>query len=395
MTILIEDNIKDIYLDHAATTPLRQDVLDAMLPYFTEHFGNPSSAYRMGQESKAVLKEARDTIAKAINAEDWEIYFTSGGTESDTWALTGVSKSYRDKGNHIITSSIEHSAVLNTCKALEKEGFEITYLPVDSKGLIHVDDLKSAAKPSTILISIMFANNEIGTIQPIKEIGEFAKKNGIIFHTDAVQAFGQVNINVQEMNIDLLTLSGHKICGPKGIGALFIKKGIKIMPLIYGGSQERGRRGGTENVPGIVGLKKAVEMMMQDYEKNIEKLIEMREYLIHSIFNEIQGAVLNGHREKRLPSNVHLSFKGILNETLLIRLNAENIFVSAGSACTSGSTQNSHVLEAIGLDNDTAKSTIRVTLGCENTKEQMDVFVEKLVQTINELRRIRSSFGKE
>ena len=225
---MIEDNIKDIYLDHAATTPLRQDVLDAMLPYFTEHFGNPSSAYRIGQESKAVLKEARDTIAKAINAEDSEIYFTSGGTESDTWALTGVSKSYLNKGNHIITSSIEHSAVLNTCKALEKEGFEITYLPVDSKGLIHMDDLKSAAKPSTILISIMFANNEIGTIQPIKEIGEFAKKNGIIFHTDAVQAFGQVNINVQEMNIDLLTLSGHKIYGPKGIGALFIKKGIKM-----------------------------------------------------------------------------------------------------------------------------------------------------------------------
>lgn len=396
MTILTEDdNLKDIYLDYAATTPLRKEVLDVMMPYFTERFGNPSSAYLLGQENKRVLKEARETVARAINAEDTEIYFTSGGTESDTWAITGIYKSYREKGNHIITSSIEHSAILNTCKALEKEGFEVTYLPVDSKGLISMEDLKSAVKPTTILISIMFANNEIGTIQPVKEIGAFAKTKDIIFHTDAVQAFGQVNIDVEEMNIDLLTISGHKIYGPKGIGALFIKNGIKITPLIYGGSQERGRRGGIENVPAIVGFKKAVQLIMQNYEKNTEKLVQLREYLIHTVFNSIQGVTLNGDREKRLPSNVHFSFEDILNETLLIRLNAEHIFVSAGSACTSGSTQISHVLKAIGLNNNAAKSTIRVSLGYENTKEQIDVFVEKLTQMVNELRRIRSSFRKE
>lgn len=396
MTILTKkNNIKDIYLDHASTTPLRQEVFDAMYPYFTDHFGNPSSSYRIGDENKRAIRKSREIIARSIHARENEIYFTSGGTESDTWAITGICKSYREKGNHIITSSIEHSAILNTCKNLEKEGYEVTYLPVDKYGFVQINEIKKSIRPNTILMSIMFANNEIGTIQPIKDIGQLAKENNILFHTDAVQAYGQINIDVQEMNIDLLTLSSHKIYGPKGIGTLFIKEGVIIAPLVFGGSQERGRRPGTENLPGIIGFAKAVELMQQEWEENVNRLKELRDYLIECILTEIEGAQLNGHREKRLPGNANFSFRDILNETLLIRLNDVNIFVSTGSACTSGSLKVSHVLKAIGLDDEMAQGSIRISLGNSNTKEQVNYFVGQLKGIIKQLRYIRASFRRE
>ncbi len=375
-----------IYLDNAATTKVADSVVDAMLPYFKEYYGNASSIYQLGAKSKEALDESREYIAGTLGAKTNEIYFTAGGSESDNWAIKATADAYARKGKHIITSAIEHHAVLHTCEYLEKHGYEVTYVGVDENGVIKLDELKAAIRPDTILISVMFANNEIGTIQPIKEIGEIAKEHDILFHTDAVQAYAQVPINVDEMHIDMLSASGHKLNGPKGIGFLYIRKGIKIRSFVHGGQQERGRRAGTENIPGIVGLAAAAKRSFSMLEEKMQKEIELRDYLISRIEAEIPYCRLNGDRKKRLPNNVNFSFQFIEGESMLILLDSKGIAASSGSACTSGSLDPSHVLLAIGLPHEIAHGSLRLTLSEENTKEEMDYVVEQLTAILERLR---------
>lgn len=375
-----------IYLDNAATTKTAPEVVDAMLPYFSEYYGNASTIYSLGAESKKAMDHARQTIADSLGAKPEEIYFTAGGSESDNWALKATAEAYASKGKHIITTKIEHHAILHTCEYLEKRGFEITYLNVDRDGLISLDELKAAIRPDTILISVMFANNEIGTIEPIAEIGEIAKEHGVLFHTDAVQAYAQVPINVDEMHIDMLSASGHKLNGPKGIGFLYIRKGVKIRSFVHGGAQERSRRAGTENIPGIVGLGAAVERAMRIMDTKTRKESELRDYLIGRLENEIPHCWLNGHRTKRLPNNINFSFLFIEGESMLIMLDMKGICASSGSACTSGSLDPSHVLLAIGLKHEEAHGSLRLTLSEESTKEEMDIVVEEVKKIVQRLR---------
>lgn len=375
-----------IYLDNAATTKTSQEVVDAMLPYFTENYGNASSIYEVGQRSKEAITTAREDIAKVLGAKTEEIYFTAGGSEADNWALKAAFEAYSKKGNHIITTKIEHHAILHTCEYLEKKGAEITYLDVDENGLVNLDELQKAIRPETILISIMFANNEIGTIEPVKEIGMIAKEHGVLFHTDAVQAFGQVPIDVDEMNIDMLSSSAHKINGPKGIGFLYIRKGVKIRSFVHGGAQERKRRAGTENVPGIVGYGVAAKRAAETMEVRTAKERELRDYFIDRVLKEIPYAKLNGDPVKRLPNNINLSFRFVEGESLLIMLDMKGIAASSGSACTSGSLDPSHVLLAIGLPHEIAHGSLRLTLGEDTTKEDLDYTLEQLKEIIGKLR---------
>ncbi len=375
-----------IYLDNAATTRMKKEVLDEMIPYFIDKFENPSSIYSPSREINKSIEEARKVIADSINADSKEIYFTSGGSESDNWAIKGIALLRKDKGKHIITSKIEHHAVLETCKYLEKEGFEITYLDVNEDGLISLEELEKSIREDTILVSIMSANNEIGTIEPIKEIGEICKKHNVLFHTDAVQAYGNIKIDVNEMNIDLLSTSAHKLHGPKGIGFLYVRKGTMLNPLIHGGSQERGKRAGTTNAPLIMGFKKAVELKFKDMDKNNKYVIELRDYLIKRIENEIPYCKLNGSRDKRLPGNINFSFIFIEGEGMLLKLDALGICASSGSACTSGSLDPSHVLLAIGLPHATAHGSLRISINEENTKEEIDYLVDNLKKIIKDLR---------
>ncbi|MGN0480084.1 MAG: cysteine desulfurase NifS, partial [Lachnospiraceae bacterium] len=380
------DNKKIIYLDNAATTPVKPQVLNAMLPYFTEKFGNPSGIYSVAQSNKADITKAREEIAGTINTTPDNIYFTAGGSESDNWALKAVADAYSFKGNHIITTKIEHHAILHTCEYLESKGFEVTYLDVDENGIVKLDQLKAAIRPTTILISVMFANNEIGSIQPIKEIGEIAKANNILFHTDAVQAYCQLPIDVDELNIDMLSTSGHKINGPKGIGFLYIRKGVKIRSFIHGGAQERKRRAGTENVPGIIGFAKAAQINSGNLAERTKKEIELRDYLIDRVLAEIPFTRLNGDRTRRLPNNANFSFQFIEGESLLIMLDMEGICASSGSACTSGSLDPSHVLMAIGLPHEIAHGSLRLTLSDETTREDIDYVIENLKRIVGHLR---------
>lgn len=375
-----------IYLDNAATTKIAPEVLDAMLPYMKEYYGNPSSIYSLGTESKKAVNQAREIIAETLGAKQNEIYFTAGGSEADNWALLKTAEAYSHKGKHIITSAIEHHAILHTCQYLEKKGFEVSYIGVDENGIVKLEELKAAIRQDTILISIMFANNEIGTIQPIKEIGEIAKEKGILFHTDAVQAYGQIPISVEECHIDMLSASAHKLNGPKGVGFLYIRSGIKIRALIQGGQQERGRRAGTENVHGIVGLSVAVKRAFTIMEEKEKKETELRDYLIKEIEKEIPFCRLNGDRTRRLPNNVNFSFRFIEGESMLIMLDMKGICASSGSACTSGSLDPSHVLLAIGLAHENAHGSLRLTLSQENTKEELDTVVAAIKEITDKLR---------
>ena len=376
----------NIYFDNAATTPVRKEVYDEILPYFMQYYGNASSVYTIARESKKALEKAREQVAKALNADIDEIYFTAGGSESDNFALKGIAEAMGKKGKHIITTQIEHHAILHTCEYLQQRGFEITYLPVDEYGKISLEELKNAIRKDTILISVMFANNEIGTIQPIKEIGAIAKQKGIYFHTDAVQAVGHVKIDVKEMNIDLLSLSGHKICAPKGIGAIYIKKGVAINPLIHGGAQEKRRRAGTENIAGIVGLGKAIELANEEIEQNATKVSALRDKLINGILEKIPYSKLNGHPTDRLPGNCNISFEFIEGESMLLLLDSKGIATSSGSACTSGSLDPSHVLLAIGLPHEKAHGSLRMTLEHYNTEEEVDIVLEELPAIVSKLR---------
>ncbi len=377
-----------IYLDNAATTKTRPEVVEAMLPYFTESYGNPSSVYTFSAKSKEAVTKAREIIADSLGAKSNEIYFTAGGSEADNWALVAAAEAYEAKGKHIITSKIEHHAILHTCEYLEKRGYEVTYLDVDENGVVKLDELKKAIRPDTILISIMFANNEIGTIEPIKEIGAIAKEHGILFHTDAVQAYGHVPISADEYNIDMLSASGHKINGPKGIGFLYIRKGVKIRSFIHGGAQERRRRAGTENVPGIVGFGKAVQLAMDEMEERTKKEVEMREYLMEKVLREVPFTRINGSRTSRLPNNINFAFQFIEGESLLIKLDMAGICGSSGSACTSGSLDPSHVLLAIGLPHEIAHGSLRLTLSEENTMEEMDITADKIKEIVAYLREL-------
>ena len=375
-----------IYLDNAATTKTAKEVVDTMLPYFSEYYGNPSTIYGLGAKSKEAVTNAREAIAQSLGAQTNEIYFTAGGSESDNWALKATAEAYEGKGKHIITSKIEHHAILHTCEYLEKRGFEITYISVDENGILKLDELRAALRPDTILISVMFANNEIGTIQPIREIGEIAKEHGILFHTDAVQAYGQLPINVDEYHIDMLSASGHKLNGPKGIGFLYIRKGVKIRSFVHGGGQERSRRAGTENVPGIVGLGAAVKRAVRIMEEKTAKEIALRDALIERISKEVPYCRLNGDRTRRLPNNVNFSFRFVEGESLLIMLDMEGICASSGSACTSGSLDPSHVLLAIGLPHEIAHGSLRLTLSEETTMEEIDTVVEAVKKIVERLR---------
>ena len=378
--------MKQVYLDNAATTPVRLEVEVAMRPYFCEKYGNPSGVYQMSSENRGMIENVREQIAKTLNASAEEIYFTSGGTESDNWAIKAAAQMLKEKGRHIITSKIEHHAILNSCAYLEKQGFEVTYLDVDEYGKVNPADVEAAIRPDTILISVMYANNEIGTIEPIKEIGEIAHKHGILFHTDAVQAFGQVPINVDECHIDMLSASGHKLNGPKGIGFLYIRKGVKIRSFVHGGAQERKRRAGTENVPGIVGIGTATKRAIATMEERTAKEREMRDYLIKRVTEEVPFTRVNGSRTNRLPNNVNFAFQFIEGESLLIKLDMAGICGSSGSACTSGSLDPSHVLLAIGLPHEIAHGSLRLTLSEENTMEEMDYVVEQIKEIVSYLR---------
>ena len=375
-----------IYLDNAATTKVNPKVLEVMLPYFSEKFGNPSAIYGFGAECKQAITTARDIIAEMLGANSNEIYFTGGGSESDNWALKAAAEAYGQKGKHIITTKIEHHAILHTCEYLESRGFDVTYLDVDENGLINLEQLQSAVRPDTILISVMFANNEIGTVEPIAEIGKLAKEKGILFHTDAVQAFGHVPINVDEMGIDMLSASGHKFNGPKGTGFLYIRKGVKIRSFIHGGAQERKRRAGTENVPGSVGMGEAARISAETMEDRSREESALRDYLIGRVLKEIPYTRLNGHRTKRLPNNVNFSFQFVEGESMLIMLDMAGICASSGSACTSGSLDPSHVLLAIGLPHEIAHGSLRLTLGDDTTKEQIDYVIDKLKEIVEKLR---------
>ncbi len=378
--------MKTIYLDNAATTQVYPEVVEAMMPFFTEHYGNPSSIYSFAGEAGKAVDKSRETIASVIGADPSEIYFTGGGSESDNWALKATAEAYSGKGKHIITSKIEHHAVLHTCEWLEKQGFEVTYLDVDENGVVSPDALKAAIRPDTILVSIMMANNEIGTIEPIAELGKVAHEAGVLFHTDAVQAFCHIPINVDEMNIDMLSASGHKHNGPKGIGIMYIRKGVKIRSFIHGGAQERNRRAGTHNVPGIVGMGKAAELAVSDMERRIKYETELRDHLIERVLAEIPYSRLNGHRTDRLPNNANFCFRFIEGESMLILLDQNGICASSGSACTSGSLDPSHVLLAIGLPHEIAHGSLRLTLSEKTTMEDIDFTVDKLVGIIERLR---------
>ena len=382
----MSDTDKIIYLDNAATTQVYPEVLEAMTPFFTEYYGNPSSIYTFAGKASEAVNKARGILAQGINARVDEIYFTGGGSESDNWALKATAEAYQDKGKHIITTKIEHHAILHTCEYLEKKGFEVTYLDVDEYGTVKPDELKKAIRPDTILISVMMANNEIGTIQPIAEIGAIAKEHGILFHTDAVQAFGHIPIDVEAMHIDMLSASGHKLNGPKGVGLMYIRKGVKIRSFIHGGAQERQRRAGTHNVPGIVGFGKAAELAFADMDKRIAYETKLRDHLIERVLNEIPYARLNGEREKRLPNNANFCFRFIEGESMLILLNQQKICASSGSACTSGSLDPSHVLLAIGLPHEIAHGSLRISLSEKTTKEEIDFTVDRLKEIIERLR---------
>lgn len=378
--------MENVYFDNAATTRVDEEVLKEMLPYFKDCYGNASSIYKFGRESRKAVESAREKIAKVLNCNPNEIYFTAGGSESDNTIIKGIAHGYKSKGNHIITSKIEHPAVLETCKMLEKEGFEVSYINVDEEGIVDLEELKNAIKDTTILITIMFANNEIGTIQPIKEIGEIAKEHKIFFHTDAVQAVGTLKIDVKELNIDALSMSGHKFYGPKGVGALYVRNGINFEKYISGGHQERNKRAGTENVPGIVGMGKAIELAYRDLEEHNKKIKELRDYYVSQVIEKIPYVKVNGSMEKRLPGNSNISFRFIEGESLLLNLDLKGISASSGSACTSGSLDPSHVLLSIGLPHEIAHGSLRISIGKYNTKEEVDYLIENLVEIVNRLR---------
>ena len=380
--------MKRVYMDNAATTALRRDVLDAMMPYLTDIYGNPSSLHYFGQEAHKAVENARHQVASALNAEDNEIVFTGCGTEADNMALKGIAEKYQSKGKHIITSSVEHHAILHTCEYLEKHGFEVTYLPVDEYGMVKAEQVRDAIRSDTILVSIMFANNEVGTIMPIKEIGAVCREKGVFFHTDAVQAVGHVAIDVKAMNIDLLSLSAHKLHGPKGVGALYIRKGIVVPSLLHGGAQERRRRAGTENVAGIVGLGKAIEIACSDIEGTAKRMCYLRDKLINGIEASIPEVKLNGHRTERLPGNVNFSIKYIEGESILLMLDINGIAASSGSACTSGSLDPSHVLLAMGMPHETAHGSLRLTLGDDTTEDDIDYVLEVLPEIVVKLRKM-------
>lgn len=375
-----------IYLDNAATTKTAPEAVEAMMPYLTDYYGNAGGIYRLGSESKKAIIRAKETIAETLGAEPNEIYFTSGGTESDNWAIKAVYESYCGRGKHIITSKIEHHAVLHTCKYLEQRGAEVTYLDVDGDGLIDLERLERAIRPDTILISIMYANNEIGTIQPVREIGEIAAAHGILFHTDAVQVYGQLPVDVRKCHIDMLSASGHKFGGPKGIGFLYIGKEVKLRAFMHGGQQERGRRAGTENVAGIAGMEAAVKRAYRVMEEKAKRETALREYLIEKLMREIPDTKLNGHPVKRLPGNVNVSFASVEGEAVLIMLDMEGICASSGSACTSGALDPSHVLRAIGLAPELARGSVRLTIGEDNTREEIDEAAEALVRIVRKIR---------
>ena len=380
--------MKRVYMDNAATTALRRDVLDAMMPYLTDIYGNPSSLHYFGQEAHKAVENARHQVASALNAEDNEIVFTGCGTEADNMALKGIAEKYQSKGKHIITSSVEHHAILHTCEYLEKHGFEVTYLPVDEYGMVKAEQVRDAIRSDTILVSIMFANNEVGTIMPIKEIGAVCREKGVLFHTDAVQAVGHVAIDVKAMNIDLLSLSAHKLHGPKGVGVLYIRKGIVVPPLLHGGAQERRKRAGTENVAGIVGLGKAIEIACSDIEGTSKRMCYLRDKLINGIEASIPEVKLNGHRTERLPGNVNFSIKYIEGESILLMLDINGIAASSGSACTSGSLDPSHVLLAMGMPHETAHGSLRLTLGDDTTEDDIDYVLEVLPEIVVKLRKM-------
>ena len=380
-----------IYLDYAATSPVLPEVLDAMLPFFMSCFGNPSGIHENGRETRKAVEQARREVAETLGAESREIVFTSGGSESDNLAIEGTAFALREKGNNIITSQIEHHAVLNTCRWLEKQGFRVTYLPVDASGLVDPDSVRDAIGNDTVLVSIMTANNEIGTVEPVSKIGEICREKGVLFHTDAVQAIGMMNIHAAEINADLISLSAHKFHGPKGTGALYIRKGTKLESLIHGGAQERGLRAGTENVPGIVGMGKAITIAAKEREENTRRIRALRDQMIRIVLERIPGSQLNGHPEKRLANNCHFSFAGIESEALLLRLDLAGISVSGGSACTSGSMEPSHVLQAIGLKDEMLKSGIRMTMGRETTREEIEKTAEKMSEIIADLRQMSHS----
>ena len=370
------------YFDHAATTGVKEEVLKEMLPYFNIEYGNPSSIYGIGRSVKRAIEGAREKVAKAINAKPNEIYFTGCGSESDNLAIKGIAYALKEKGNHIITSRIEHHAVLNSCKSLERDGFKVTYLNVDKDGLINLQELKETITDKTILITIMTANNEIGTIEPIEEIGKIAKKNNVYFHTDSVQAIGNIKIDVQKMNIDSLSMSAHKIYGPKGVGALYVKEGVPFIKLQDGGHQEKNKRAGTENTAGIIGLGKAIELAYKNIDEYNDKLQKLRDYYISEVENKIPGTILNGHRTKRLPGNANISFKGVNGGDLLLKLDEKGICASTGSACNTGSTEPSHVLVSIGLKPEYLQGSLRTTFGYENTKEDIDYLLSSLKEII-------------
>ena len=378
-----------IYFDNAATTKLDDEVLKEMMPYLTNMYGNASAIYELGRESRKAIEDAREKVAKVLNCEVGEVYFTSCGSESDNTAIKEIARANRKNGNHIITSKIEHPAVIETCEQLTKEGFEITYIGVDEKGIVDLEEIKRAIKPTTILISIMFANNEIGTVEPIKEIGKIAKEHKIVFHTDAVQAVGNVRIDVEDMNIDSLSLSGHKFYGPKGVGVLYVKRGIEFQSFINGGHQERNKRAGTENVAGIVGIGKAIELAYQNLDEHNKKITELRDYFINQITAKIPKVKINGDMINRLPGNVNISFKGVDAEGLLLNLDLKKICASSGSACSAGSLEPSRVLLAIGLEKEMAKSSLRVTIGKYNTKEEVNYLIESLEEIVSRLRMIK------
>lgn len=383
---------KLIYMDHAATTAVRPEVLDAMLPYFTEKYGNPSSVYTFASRNKDVINVSRDIIADSIGAKPEEIFFTGGGSESDNWALKAAAEAFSEKGRHIITTKIEHHAILHTCQYLEKQGFDVTYLDVDEKGMVDTGRLEASIRPDTILISVMTANNEIGTIEPVSRIGAIAHEHGILFHTDAVQAYGQIPLDVNAMNIDMLSCSGHKLNGPKGVGFLYVRSGVKIGSFIHGGQQERGRRAGTENVPGIVGMGKAAELAVLSMNERMGRETEIRDHMIRRIMAEIPYSRLNGHELERLPNNINISFQFVEGETILIMLDMAGICASAGSACTSGSVDPSHVLTAIGLPKEISHGAVRLTLGYENTMEEGDFVVDNLKRIVENLRNMSPAY---
>lgn len=389
---------KQVYMDHAATTYTKKEVLDEMIPYFTECFGNPSSIYSLSRGTKKAIDKARERVAKCINADEREIYFTGGGSEADNWAIKGIAYAYKNKGNHIITTKIEHHAVLHTCEFLEKQGFEVTYLDVNEEGFIDLEDFKAAITDKTILATIMFANNEIGTIEPIKEIGSICREKNILFHTDAVQAVGHIPVDVKEMNIDLLSMAAHKFYGPKGVGALYVKKGIRVANLVHGGGQERGRRAGTENIAGIVGLGKALELACENMEEHNNKLRKLRDRLMEGLL-KVPYTRLNGPKgENRLPGNLNICFRFIEGESILLLLDANGISASSGSACTSGSLDPSHVLLSIGLPHEIAHGSLRLSLGDENTEEEVDYVLEvvpKIIQRLRDMSPLWDDFLKE